>query len=57
MTDKEHHAEIGQSIHVHHIEPYDEFDDPEDANDLDNLVTLCSSCHGDRHSDGEATES
>lgn len=36
---------VGDSIPVHHIQPYREFETPEAANTLDNLVCLCQSCH------------
>lgn len=45
MTQKEHAAEYGQGLHVHHIIPQSNFDDYEKQNGLENLVTLCRECH------------
>lgn len=35
----------GQSISVHHIQPYRDFESSDQANRLQNLVCLCQSCH------------
>jgi len=38
-------AQIGKSLHVHHIKPFRYFDSPEKANCLSNLIGLCNHCH------------
>lgn len=50
-TNKEHVAEYGSALHVHHIEPFASFapfesmSDYERANSVGNLLTLCCVCH------------
>lgn len=36
---------LGQSISVHHIQPFREFATEQEANVLENLICLCQSCH------------
>lgn len=45
ITNDEHKANFGDSLHVHHINPIRNFDKPEQGNFLENLITLCRSCH------------
>jgi len=44
-TLSENFKEFGESINVHHIEPFKETKTHEKSN----LITLCSSCHGKQH--------
>lgn len=51
VTEKEHKAQRGEKLHVHHKTPRSEFFTSEDgldwkeANKVSNLVTLCRPCH------------
>jgi len=35
----------GQTLHIHHIQPFRSFTNLEAANQLQNLITLCPACH------------
>lgn len=45
MTQQQHKAAYGKSLHVHHLRRPDAFERREKANVKDNLVTFCCVCH------------